>query len=269
MRPSPPLHAAALAFAAAFLCVVPDSRAQSPYETNHSKEWVWAGTGLSLCIAGFIGARYVDPLSPTQISALDKNDVNSFDRNSMQPYRDDHAGDSFLITSFALPLTLFARDDVRDDAGTVAAMWTEAVLWSEGLVFVTKSIAQRTRPYAYDPDAPMEKRTSRDARLSFFSGHTSMTATNSFFMARVFSDYSQDRNAEIAVWTGAVLFPALTGFFRVDSGHHFTTDVITGFVVGAAVGYLVPTLHRRDDSGVSVAPQSDSNSVGFTATFSF
>ena len=62
---------------------------------------------------------------------------------------------------------------------------------------------------------------------------------------------------------------ALTGFFRVDSGHHFTTDAITGVVVGAAVGYLVPALHHRSDSGVSLEPESNTGGLGFTATFSF
>jgi membrane-associated phospholipid phosphatase len=92
---------------------------------------------------------------------------------------------------------------------------------------------------------------------------------NCVFMAKVFSDYSTNRNAEVAMWTGAVLFPALTGFFRVDSGHHFTTDAIVGMVMGAAAGYIVPALHRHDDTAVPGAPASNSGSIGFSATFSF
>jgi membrane-associated phospholipid phosphatase len=87
-------------------------------------------------------------------------------------------------------------------------------------------------------------------------------------MAKVFSDYSSNKNAEVAMWTGAILYPTLVGFFRVDSGHHFTTDTLVGLVVGGAVGYLVPALHHRDTSP-SVAPASNNGGFGFSASFSF
>jgi membrane-associated phospholipid phosphatase len=186
----------------------------------------------------------------------------------MHPYRKDNAGNALVAASVLLPATFLFRDDMRDDAGTLAAMWVEATVWSQGLVAVTKSITHRTRPYVYDPDTPADLKTNADARLSFFSGHATMAASNCFFMAKVFSDYSSNRNAEIAMWSGAVVVPALTGFFRVDSGHHFATDAIMGFVVGAAAGYLVPALHHRDSS-VSVEPESSGGGVGFTATFAF
>jgi membrane-associated phospholipid phosphatase len=32
---------------------------------------------------------------------------------------------------------------------------------------------------------------------------------------------------------------------RVEAGKHFRTDVLTGAVVGSAVGLLIPYLHRR------------------------
>jgi len=258
-----------LAFTAACSGAVPVAHADSPYELHHSQEWVWMGTGLSLCVGGLIGTHSVEPLTQAQIEALATGDINSFDRNTMQPYRADHAGDGLAIASFLLPLSFLARDDMRDDAGTLAAMWVEATVWSEGLAVVSKTIAQRTRPYVYDPNAPDRLKTQKEARLSFYSAHATGAAMNCFFMAKVFSDYSSNRNAEVAVWTGAVLYPALTGFFRVDSGHHFTTDAIAGVVVGAAVGYLVPALHHRNDSGMSVEPQSNSGGLGFTATFSF
>ncbi|MBT8218659.1 MAG: phosphatase PAP2 family protein, partial [Bacteroidia bacterium] len=45
------------------------------------------------------------------------------------------------------------------------------------------------------------------------------------------------------VWTTAIAVPALTGLLRTRAGKHFYTDVIVGFVVGAAVGYLIPEIH--------------------------
>lgn len=244
------------------------SRAESPYETDRSQEWLWVGTGLALCGGGFFAAHKIDPLTPEQIAALSTDDINSFDRNTMKPYRADHAGDVLAISSFLFPFTLLARDDMRNDAGTLGVMWLEATAWTEGIAQVTKSIAKRARPYVYDPDAPDRLKTQKEARLSFYSAHATSAAMNGFFMAKVFSDYSDNKNAEIAMWTGAVIYPTVVGFFRVDSGHHFTTDAIVGVVTGAAVGYLVPALHHRDHS-VSVEPQSGGGGLGFSATFSF
>ncbi len=254
--------------ALAFVAPMTDAGAESPYELNRSQEWFWMGLGLSLCAGGLYAASNVPPLTPTEIQALDISNINSFDRGTMQPFRDDHAGDALAFGSFLLPFTFLARDDMRDDAGTLGAMWLEAAVWSEGLVAVTKSIARRTRPYAYDPGAPDYLKSQTEARLSFYSAHTTGAAMNCVFMAKVFSDYSSNRNAEIAMWSGAILYPALVGYFRVDSGHHFTTDAILGLVVGGAVGYLVPALHQRD-TGPSVAPASNNGGFGFSATFSF
>ena len=92
---------------------------------------------------------------------------------------------------------------------------------------------------------------------------------NCFFTATVFSDYSSDRNAEAVVWSGAVLWSVLTGFSRVESGHHFATDVITGFVVGAAIGTLVPALHRSDDAAASPAPAASSQSMKIGVALGF
>jgi membrane-associated phospholipid phosphatase len=244
------------------------ARAESPYETHRSQEWVWLGTGLALSAGGFFAAHNIDPLTPAEIAALSTDDINSFDRNTMSPYRADHAGDVLAISSFLFPIAFLANDDMRNDAGTLGVMWLEATAWTEGVAQVTKTLAKRTRPYVYDPDAPDRLKTQKEARLSFYSAHATSAAMNCFFMAKVFSDYSDNRNAEVAMWTGAVLYPALTGFFRVDSGHHFTTDAIVGVVTGAAVGYLVPALHHRDD-GVSVEPQSGGGGAGFSVTFSF
>jgi membrane-associated phospholipid phosphatase len=47
------------------------------------------------------------------------------------------------------------------------------------------------------------------------------------------------------VWTGAITLPAIVGYLRVKAGRHYPSDVIVGYGVGALIGYLVPTLHKR------------------------
>jgi membrane-associated phospholipid phosphatase len=38
---------------------------------------------------------------------------------------------------------------------------------------------------------------------------------------------------------------ALTASFRVLSGMHFITDVVTGALLGMSIGYLVPLVHKE------------------------
>ena len=40
------------------------------------------------------------------------------------------------------------------------------------------------------------------------------------------------------------MYPALTGYLRVDSSNHFPTDVIVGYIIGAGIGFLIPELHK-------------------------
>jgi membrane-associated phospholipid phosphatase len=243
--------------------------ADGPYELKRSQEQVWLGAGLAVWLGGFIATRQVEPLSSAQITALSLDDINTFDRDRMRPYREDHAGDAMAAGSYLFPLAFFANDDTRRDFDTLGTMWVEATMWNLGLAGIAKAVFQRTRPYVYDPDAPADLKSSRSARLSFYSAHSASAALNSFFLARVFSDYTDNRNSEIALWSGAVIYPALAAFFRTDTGHHFVTDAITGCVVGATIGYLVPVLHRRDDSDLSVSPTTNNGAPGFGFSLSF
>ena len=91
----------------------------------------------------------------------------------------------------------------------------------------------------------MSEKVTTEARVSFFSGHTTTTAAISFFTAKVFSEYLTDNTAKILIWCGAALYPAVTAFMRVDNHWHFPTDVIAGYVFGALVGYFIPVLHEN------------------------
>ncbi|HET6462473.1 MAG TPA: hypothetical protein VFH33_01630, partial [Candidatus Krumholzibacteria bacterium] len=102
---------------------VSTAHADSPYDLNRSEEWVWMGLGVSMCAGGFFAAHKVDPLTPAQIQALDVTSINSFDRGTMNPYRDDHAGDAMAFSSFLIPLAFLGNDDMREDVETLGAMW--------------------------------------------------------------------------------------------------------------------------------------------------
>ncbi|MDB4987793.1 MAG: hypothetical protein JWN04_2971, partial [Myxococcaceae bacterium] len=60
------------------------------------------------------------------------------------------------------------------------------------------------------------------------------------------------------IWALGVPLAALTGYLRLAADKHYFTDVLTGALVGSAVGFLVPWLHTHvHDShapAVSLAP---------------
>lgn len=244
--------------------------ADPPFRVERKWDLMTIGGGAALGAAGLIIYSAMEPLTPDEISSLDLDDVNSFDRNAVNPYREARAADVLRSSSFLLPLAFLANENSREDWKTLGVLWVETMALDLGINGFIKSTVRRTRPYAYEPDTPMDRKTSRDARVSFYSGHASTTAANCFFVARVFHEYLESRSAKILVWTGAAVYPALTGYLRVDSGHHWPTDVITGYAVGALIGYLVPQLHLSlRDGDISVRPVSDSRGTGLVLKVDF
>ena len=107
----------------------------------------------------------------------------------------------------------------------------------------------------YDDQSPLEYKARVNARRSFYSGHTSISASNSFFTASVLSEYLSDNTAKIFIWSAAALYPAIVGLSRIHNHWHFPTDIIVGYIVGAAIGYLIPRIHRTEnDNNTSVNP---------------
>ena len=120
----------------------------------------------------------------------------------------------------------------------------ETLLINTALTDFTKVTFKRTRPFVYNEFVEINKKLTRRARNAYFSGHTSTVASMYFLTAKMYSDYYPDSKMKPFVWSAAVLIPATTGLLRVKAGKHYFTDVLTGFLVGAAVGYLVPEIHK-------------------------
>ena len=111
----------------------------------------------------------------------------------------------------------------------------------------------------------MASRTGSTSRKSFFSGHTSQTAAACFYFAKVIDDYhpTLKKGIKRGIWIFAATVPAVNGYMRVKAGKHFPTDIITGYIVGAATGIIVPQLHRTKQSKDLI----DKLEMGFVPTF--
>ncbi len=244
---------------------------QSPYNFNWKKDLIYA-SGAGLVAAGGILTRLqTRPLTVAQVSSLDRFDIPGFDRPATKNWNPDAAlaSDILLYGSITLPAFMMINKRARKDFLVVGFIYAETAMLTLGITELAKGLSKRPRPFVYNPDVSMEKRTERDARLSFFSGHTSITAALCFATAKIFSDYSDNPTHEALVWTAAAAAPIATAFLRYEAGKHFPSDVIAGYFVGAAIGYLVPWLHRRKPlvKGLSWTPYSDGEAVGIYLSY--
>ena len=219
---------------------------QTPYRLTAKGDGIFSGITLGTLTLGNIQTKKIKPLTIEDINALELEDIPGIDRYSTRQYshRAHKISNAFFYPSFALPLTLLAGEQSRENFGEAGIICLETLALNAALTNVTKMLFKRTRPLAYNDGYPFAEKLTRNARTSFISGHASFTAAMSFLTAKLYTDFYPENKNKGVVWASACIIPAVTGYLRVKAGKHFITDVLAGFVVGAAVGYLVPELHK-------------------------
>ncbi len=231
--------------------------AQSPYQLDWKKEPVYLGLGVSTLALGTYLHKQNPRFTAQELAAKDRSEVNSFDRPATFNYskKADDLSDVLWYSSQAMPVILLASKQVRSDFGKVLLLYGETAFINGGLTALSKSVFKRPRPYVFNEEVDEETKMSSSAQRAFYSGHTSITASNYFFIAKVFSDYYPDSKWKPVIWGLAVSVPAVTGIMRVKAGKHYPTDVIVGYLTGGAIGFLVPHLHkvRASDKGENLS----------------
>ena len=228
----------------------------SQYSLDKNKEPIYMGVGIGSAGIGLGLLNKYPELSDQEIR-------NLLQTSPKTPFRFDNWAikqsskrakkiSDLLLFSSIIPPTLLLFD--RPNGGEVNTRGTHAVLLAEtfiinwGLTNLAKRAAKRPRPFMYNDNFdlfPLEKRRKKDARMSFFSGHTSVVSAMYFLTAVTYSEYYPNSKWKPIVWGTAISIPALTGFLRVKAGKHFPTDVLVGYAVGALIGgILVPALHQ-------------------------
>ena len=201
------------------------------------------------------------PLDSMTIIGLDANDINGFDRSATWQNADfaptaRTISDVSLGISNALPFFLLIDKEIRKDWVEVFHLFFETQAISGNLYSWGGAVHfDRIRPLVYNEDVPWDERTEARNKNSFYSGHTSMSATACFFSAKVYCDYHPELGKKKFLVYSLAAIPALTtGFFRYKGLKHFPTDVLTGLLVGASSGILIPHLHKRTRSNLSIVP---------------
>ncbi|MCB0521962.1 MAG: phosphatase PAP2 family protein [Lewinellaceae bacterium] len=221
---------------------------QSPYQLKTGRELALFGTGAGLLGTAFYFQKKLEPLTESQIAQLNPNDLSGFERwvTSRRSVQSHKSSNVLLYSSQVAPIAFTLIDKtMRKDALKIGTMYGETLLISSGLTALVKTTVRRTRPYVYRDNVTLDEKMTKTARSSFPSGHTSQTASMCFLTARLYADYHPDSPWKPVVWGLAATLPAATGILRMTAGKHFPSDVIVGYVIGAAVGYFVPVIHRR------------------------
>jgi len=223
-----------------------------PYTRKFKRELPFILTSAMVLGGGFLASSLntTDPYTREELLANppDINSINGIDRSSALNWSTTvaKASDYVLLAVTVLPAVFLSEHHTSRDIRTLLIMSAEVFAFNYGFTEIAKNLVNRSRPYVYNPEVGLGARTSSTSRKSFFSGHTSHTAAATFFFAKVITDYhpTLQRGLKIGVWIFAASIPATNGYLRVKAGKHFPTDVIAGYIAGAASGILIPQLHR-------------------------
>ncbi|WP_207531990.1 phosphatase PAP2 family protein [Desertivirga arenae] len=249
-------------------------KADSPYKTSWKVDGpVIAGT-LGLNFLGLSLIKNKEGLTETEVmyKRAHKSDVNGIDRFAAGNYSENADKLSYypFYASFAMPVAMLLNKKIGSKAGQVMAMYVETMAVTGAVYSITAGSVNRSRPYVYGSETPLDKSMKKGARRSFFAGHTAATASATFFAAKVYSDFNPDSRAKPYVWAAAAVVPAVVGYYRVQSGNHFLTDNLLGYAVGAGAGILVPQLHKKGSSNnLSVVPVTTPEYRGLNLSYTF
>ncbi|MEZ4467805.1 MAG: phosphatase PAP2 family protein [bacterium] len=206
----------------------------------------WLDGALTLGAAAGWGLHALQPGLVDTPCPCTRDQVNPLDRVAVGPDfpQAESLADALVITSMALaavspPLLADRPRDGLEDALLVAQSMVVAGLLTEG----AKIAVGRPYPYMFGPAPYPEQNGDGVNYASFWSGHTAVPMAGAFAATTACRLRTPDRGR---CWLPAALLGALAltaGGLQIAAENHFPTDVATGALVGAGVGWLIPVVH--------------------------
>jgi membrane-associated phospholipid phosphatase len=212
------------------------------------------------------------PPTVAEVQALNKDNIPAFDRWSIYPYNDKLEKLSYypFYASIPLPFIFFlSTGKTSNDFFKLSFLYLETLSIMGVIGTSSTYFVDRYRPYTYTSETPMDRRTSKVARNSFFSGHVEMVSAPLFFIAKVYSDYYPESNVKWVFYGIAASVTTFTAYTRLKGGDHFPSDILLGALVGSLSGILVPEFHKNRNSDLSVLPYSDEMAKGISLSYKF
>lgn len=220
----------------------------SPYQLRTGRELTLLGAGVATVVASVALNQEIDALTPAEIGRLDRASINAFDRGATYHWstKADRLSDLTFAGNVAITgLLTLGTKAMRQDIKTVAVLYVETMLLANGIERTVKGISQRTRPFVYNATAPLDEKTTRDARRSFFSGHATNAFATAVFTSEVFRHYYPHSRWKPVVWIGSLGLATATAGLRYQGGLHYPSDLLAGAAFGSLVGWGIPRLHER------------------------
>ena len=228
-----------------------------PFVLTGQKDLPILCAGIACAAAALAIEHSIKALTQDEVNGLSRDSVNSFDRNATYHYSKaiGTVSDITCYCILAAPLGLLTDRKIRETAKTYSVMYTETVMLAYVLPSIGKGFFKRPRPYVYNPAVPLDEKLSRDARVSFFSRHTTFAFASACFASMVYGSYNPGSKLTPYVWAGSLAAASAVGFFRFAAGEHFPTDILTGALAGTLIGCGVPYLHKtkNDSARLSLA----------------
>ncbi len=237
-----------------FILSTGDSAAQSRFELSSSPDSWFVPLTIAVSVTGYVLHSETTGLTKNDLASLDRNAVPIFDRPATYCWSKDIKLASDITLGIVAAAPLFILTEFSGDYRDLFGMYAMTMALAVSVPQYTKSLG-RIRPLAYNEEAPLEERTRWDITRSFFSGHATISTAAGVFVATVYDTYRPGSSTARVLWIGGVGMGLVVGSMRIVSGMHFPSDVAVGMIVGAAIGYAVPHLHKRDRGGL-IAPQS-------------
>lgn len=189
---------------------------------------------------------------------LDRDSVNAFDRIAMFPYSasQDIMGDVTMYSAMLTP-AVFLLAAPSEDWAEIGILYAGSAAASFGTGELLKRAFPRDRPYMYYSDPPEKYVDSGDSEKSFPSRHAIMAFNGAGFTAATFMLRYPDSRYKVPAIATAYGLAFATATLRVTGGSHFTSDVITGALIGTATGFLAPYVNfrlRHRSLSVSASP---------------
>jgi membrane-associated phospholipid phosphatase len=210
-------------------------------------------TGVSF-VAAALGIALLSPTSsgPWQRPILVDGQVRSALRAETRAGRDGAGLASDIVGAGTLALVIadvgiaaFGHQK-SDVAWELFALDAEAYAATLLLNTAVKYTVRRPRPYAEacESDASYDSHCGKGERfVSFFSQHSALSATGAGLMCATHSRLSlYGEGFDMAGCFAGIALAATAGVLRIVSDNHWTSDVLTGQLVGFGVGYFLPRL---------------------------
>lgn len=247
----------------------------SPYKVHRKIEIPVTVFGMGLFYYQQGKLDSYSALTEAQVPTYHKSDVSDFDswafRFSESGYENARRESDMLLGVAGLaPALLLIDNRIKAHWIDYLTLYFEAQTAQSMVYLGTVYAHSKARPFVYNQDLTLHERAGTNRTNSFFSGHTSATATASFFMAKVYCDFHRPKGWQQAlIYTAAAIPPSVMGMYRMAAGKHFPSDVIVGGLVGAASGFLVPQFHKIKPKGLSMIPVYNEGFKGMSFKLKF